>query len=96
MKVSGSFLFIKKWQMPHDAYFAFAISSSARNSHHEKAAAWAFCLCKGGMRMGKRNSDLVRELIRQAREKNVTDVLGSWTGVPWDEWEEPVQDADDL
>ena len=35
-------------------------------------------------------------LIRQAREKNATDVLGSWTGVPWDEWEEPVQDADDL
>lgn len=46
--------------------------------------------------MGKRNKDLVEALIRQAREKNPTDVLGSYTGVPWDEWEEPVQDADDL
>ena len=26
-----------------------------------------------------------------------TDVLGSYTGVPWDdEWDVPVQDADDL
>ena len=25
-----------------------------------------------------------------------TDVLGSYTGVPWDEWDDPVQDADDL
>ena len=95
MSFSGFFI-CKKRQIAPCARSAFVISSVTRNSHHEKAAAWAFCLCKGGMRMGKRNSDLVRELIRQAREKNVTDVLGSWTGVPWDEWEEPVQDADDL
>lgn len=25
-----------------------------------------------------------------------TDVQGMYTGVPWDEWDEPVQDADDL
>ena len=25
-----------------------------------------------------------------------SDVLGSYTGVPWDEEETPVQDADDL
>ena len=44
----------------------------------------------------KRPQPLVEALLRQAREKNATDVLGSYTGVPWDEWEEPVQDADDL
>lgn len=44
----------------------------------------------------RRQPELVEVLIRQAREKNPTDVLGSWTGVPWDEWEEPVQDVDDL
>ena len=44
----------------------------------------------------KRPQPLVDALIRQAREKNPTDVLGSYTGVPWDEWEDPVQDADDL
>lgn len=44
----------------------------------------------------QRPKPLVEALIRQAREKNPTDVLGSYTGVPWDEWEEPVQDADDL
>lgn len=27
---------------------------------------------------------------------DATDPLGSWTGHPADEWEVPVQDADDL
>ena len=44
----------------------------------------------------KRPLDLVNAIIDEQRRKNQTDVLGSWTGVPWDEWEEPVQDADDL
>ena len=44
----------------------------------------------------KRPNDLVGAIIDEQRKKNPTDVLGSWTGVPWDEWEEPVQDADDL
>ena len=31
------------------------------------------------------------------RRMSRTDVLGSWTGVPWEDAdEEPVQDADDL
>ncbi len=46
--------------------------------------------------MGKRPNEMLEAILRQAQEKNRTDVLGSWTGVPWDEWEEPVQDADDL
>jgi len=44
----------------------------------------------------KRHNELVQALIREARRKNPTDVLGSYTGVPWDEDEAPVQDADDL
>lgn len=44
----------------------------------------------------KRPRDLVEAIIREQRRKNASDPLGSWTGVPWDEWEEPVQDADDL
>ena len=36
-------------------------------------------------------------LYRQAQERSHTDVLGSYTGVPWDDDDEaPVQDADDL
>ena len=38
----------------------------------------------------------VRKILEEAQEKHPTDVLGSWTGVPWDPEEEPVQDADDL
>ncbi len=44
----------------------------------------------------KRNKALVDAMIADAWRKDPTDVLGSWTGVPWDEWDEPVQDADDL
>ena len=40
--------------------------------------------------------DLVDAIITEQRKKDPTDVLGSYTGVPWDEWDEPVQDADDL
>lgn len=41
----------------------------------------------------KRPIDLTEAIIA---EQNLTDVLGSYTGVPWDEMDEPVQDADDL
>lgn len=44
----------------------------------------------------KRHRDMTEAMIRQAQEKNPWDPLGSWTGVPWDEEEAPVQDADDL
>jgi len=44
----------------------------------------------------KRHGDMTDALYRQAQEHSRTDVLGSWTGVPWDEDEEPVQDVDDL
>ena len=47
-------------------------------------------------RKKKRPPDLVEAIIAQQRKKDSTDVLGSYTGVPWDEWDEPVQDADDL
>jgi len=40
--------------------------------------------------------ELVEAIIAGQRKKDPTDVLGSYTGVPWDEWDEPVQDADDL
>lgn len=35
-------------------------------------------------------------LLEQQRRRSHTDVLGSWTGIPWDPNEEPVQDVDDL
>lgn len=44
----------------------------------------------------RRSRDLVEAIIAEQRRKDRTDVLGSYTGVPWDEWEEPVQDVDDL
>lgn len=52
--------------------------------------------CKMTERPHKRSRDLVEAIIAEQRRKDRTDVLGSYTGVPWDEWEEPVQDADDL
>ena len=47
-------------------------------------------------RKRKRNKDLVEAIIAEQRRKDHTDPMGSWTGVPWDENDEPVQDADDL
>ncbi|MGN0778274.1 MAG: hypothetical protein ACI4MJ_03925 [Aristaeellaceae bacterium] len=44
----------------------------------------------------RRPKDMVKAIIREQQKKNPTDPLGSWTGVPLDEDEEPVQDADDL
>lgn len=44
----------------------------------------------------KRHRDMNDAILRQAQVRSQTDVLGSWTGVPWDEEDEPVQDADDL
>lgn len=47
--------------------------------------------------MNKRPKELVDAIIRQQQKKNPYDVLGSYTGVPWDdEWDVPVQDTDDL
>ncbi|MBQ2928799.1 MAG: hypothetical protein IJD99_01130 [Clostridia bacterium] len=47
-------------------------------------------------RKRKRAPELVEAIIAEQRRKDRTDVLGSYTGVPWDEFDEPVQDADDL
>ncbi len=47
-------------------------------------------------RKTKRCKALVEAIIAEQRRKDRTDPLGSWTGVPWDELDEPVQDADDL
>lgn len=47
-------------------------------------------------RKAKRPAEMAEAIIREQRKKDPTDVLGSWTGVPWDEWDDPVQDADDL
>ena len=44
----------------------------------------------------RRSPELVEAIIREQRRRDPTDVLGSYTGVPWDDHEEPVQDADDL
>ena len=44
----------------------------------------------------KRPLDLVEAIICEQRKHDPTDVLGSYTGVPWDEYDPPVQDADDL
>ena len=44
----------------------------------------------------RRPVEMVDAIIAEQRKKDPTDVLGSYTGVPWDEWDDPVQDADDL
>ena len=46
----------------------------------------------------KRHREMTDLLHKQAMEldRSQTDVLGSYTGVPWDEDETPVQDVDDL
>ena len=53
---------------------------------------------KGGRFMGKKKhrGKAVDKILQESQEKNPTDVLGSWTGVPWNPEEAPVQDADDL
>lgn len=70
------------------------------NSHHFRAQNGAYCLWKEGFIMTekkrKRPDALVEAIIAEQRKKDRTDVLGSYTGVPWDEWDDPVQDADDL
>jgi len=38
----------------------------------------------------------IGSLLRTSQEGIVTDPLGSYTGVPTDLYEKPVQDADDL
>ena len=47
--------------------------------------------------MGKKKhrGKAVDKILQESQEKNPTDVLGSWTGVPWNPEEAPVQDADD-
>lgn len=47
-------------------------------------------------RKPRRAEDLVAAIVAEQRRKDPTDPLGSWTGVPWDEHDTPVQDADDL
>lgn len=42
----------------------------------------------------KPEPDPVRQMINEA--PSPTDPLGSWTGKPAEEYETPVQDADDL
>lgn len=44
----------------------------------------------------KRPSELVQAILDEQRRKDPSDPQGSWTGVPWDEHDTPVQDADDL
>ena len=44
----------------------------------------------------KRPAEMTEALIAQQQRRSHTDVLGSYTGVPWDDLDEPVQDADDL
>ena len=44
--------------------------------------------------MRRRKAEAVRQIMEQ--EPSRTDPQGSWTGLPEDENEVPVQDADDL
>ena len=40
--------------------------------------------------------DMLKNMGEFAREPVPTDIDGSYTGVPYDETETPIQDADDL
>lgn len=48
------------------------------------------------MREERPNTPLVNELVDLLSKPSHTDPNGSWTGVPADTEEIPVQDADDL
>ncbi len=52
----------------------------------------------GGKKNGKQEkmqpTDLAQSVAHMSSD--ATDPQGSWTGHPADEWEVPVQDADDL
>lgn len=53
--------------------------------------------CRMDRKRPLHSSPLVKTLADAQRRMSRTDVLGSWTGVPWEDAdEEPVQDADDL
>lgn len=41
-------------------------------------------------------NDSLKNAYQDSKEEIPSDVLGSYTGVPEDEDEEPIQDADDL
>jgi len=49
--------------------------------------------CNRRMKQGQGVEETLKDMSRLAFS---TDPLGSWTGVPTDPEEEPVQDADDL
>ena len=69
----------------------------ATNFPYAAAQVRACCTRKGGMNMPqKRPREMTNALKQAARQRSETDVLGSYTGVPWEEEEAPVQDADDL
>lgn len=42
------------------------------------------------------NEDMRRGIMAMMSRETHSDVLGSYTGTPLDEEDEPVQDADDL
>ena len=73
------------------------VQEKGRSPRVSSGLGWGILLPEGGMHMRpKRHRDMTEAIIRQQQQKNPWDVLGSWTGVPWDEDETPVQDADDL
>ena len=82
------------------ASFCPAMHDACENCHHDFVPGGAYCSLKEGcmmtMKPKKRAQELTEAIIAEQRRKNHTDVLGSYTGVPWDELDEPVQDADDL
>ena len=42
-------------------------------------------------------TEVALNVIRESEKTDIqTDPLGSWTGVPEDRWDRPIQDADDL
>ena len=75
----------------------FAIMGQVRSGHDERRKEVPEKMdMSRKKRPLKRPPDLVEAIICEQRRHDPTDVLGSWTGVPWDENDEPVQDADDL
>ena len=54
------------------------------------------CIMAERKQSRRRPAEMADAIIAEQRKKDPTDVLGSYTGVPWDEWDDPVQDADDL
>jgi hypothetical protein len=75
----------------------FFVNSAQK--HGIKGIYFGMITRKGGIFMKKRRDPILLQesgMVYQQGSPTAVDPLGSYTGVPENPWETPVQDADDL